>query len=197
MRKKERCEQPGSKSGLWKLSVTLNGFLISAGDIFGCCFAFCWQPQAHSKKISKNLLERKGGPLLLLSRSRALASSIPPTLALRRLLWTLNPCKYHSRVPNHPHFQERPYITRPEMAVSRWSTSVISALSSDTEPTIIITFDKAKYIFNAGENTGRAWIQSRANWRRVKALFFTQVGTQRMSGMPGTVLRLSRRSVPR
>ena len=72
------------------------------------------------------------------------------------------------------------------MAVSKWSTSVISALSSDTEPTIIITFDNAKYIFNAGENTGRAWIQSRTHWKRMKALFLTQVGTQRMSGMPGT-----------
>jgi len=71
------------------------------------------------------------------------------------------------------------------MAVAKWSTSVISALSSDTEPTVIITFDNAKYIFNAGENTGRAWTQSRAHWRRMKALFFTQVGTQRMSGMSG------------
>jgi len=71
------------------------------------------------------------------------------------------------------------------MAVAKWSTTAISALSSDTEPTVIITFDDAKYIFNAGENTGRAWMQSRAHWRRMKALFFTQVGTQRMSGMPG------------
>ena len=65
---------------------------------------------------------------------------------------------------------------------------MISALSSDTEPSIIITFDDAKYTFNAGENTGRAWMQSKVYWKRMKALFFTQVGTQRMSGMPGTVL---------
>lgn len=83
------------------------------------------------------------------------------------------------------------------MAVAKWSTSVISALSSDTEPTIIITFDDAKYIFNAGENIGRAWTQSRAHWRRVKALFFTQVGTQRMSGMPGMVLPLLCYSIPK
>lgn len=76
------------------------------------------------------------------------------------------------------------------MAVAKWSTSVISSLSSDTEPTIIVTFDNAKYIFNAGENTGRAWVQGRAHWKRMKALFLTQVGTQRMSGMPGTVLSL-------
>ena len=155
---------------------------------------------ALSKNISKNPLERKsslGVPLPLLSRPRVLASSIPPTLALRRVLWTLDPCKYHPRILNSRHFQGRSYIAKPEMAVARWSTTVISPLSSDTEPTIIITFDNAKYIFNAGENTGRAWIQSRANWRRVKALFLTQVGTQRMSGMAGTVLGLSHCSIPR
>ena len=83
------------------------------------------------------------------------------------------------------------------MAVAKWSTSVISALSSDTEPTIIVTFENAKYIFNVGENTGRAWMQSRAHWRRMKALFFTQVGTQRMSGMPGTLLPPTRFLIPR
>ena len=115
--------------------------------------------------------------------SSSSAHETPPALALRRVSWTLSRCRYHSRVLNP---QQRRYLAKPEMAVSKWSTSVISALSSDTEPTIIITFDNAKYIFNAGENTGRAWMQSRAHWRRMKALFFTQVGTQRMSGMPGT-----------
>lgn len=122
------------------------------------------------------------------SRPGALAGKLPPTLALRRVIWSLNLCKYHSRVLNRQNSQKRSYYTKPEMAVAKWSTNVISALSSDTEPTIIITFENAKYIFNAGENTGRAWMQSRAHWRKMKALFFTQVGTQRMSGMPGTVL---------
>ena len=66
-----------------------------------------------------------------------------------------------------------------------WSASVLSTVSSDTEPTIIIAFDSAKYIFNVGENTNRAFLQSRRNWKRTRGLFFTQVGTQRAGGLPG------------
>lgn len=66
-----------------------------------------------------------------------------------------------------------------------WSTSVYTTLSSDTEPSIVITFDSAKYIFNAGENTTRAIIQSKRGWRKLKALFLTQLKTQRSSGVPG------------
>ena len=69
-----------------------------------------------------------------------------------------------------------------------WSTSVYTALTSDTEPSIVITFDSAKYIFNAGENTTRAILQSKRGWRKVKALFLTQLGTQRSSGAPGVSL---------
>jgi len=69
-----------------------------------------------------------------------------------------------------------------------WSTSVYTTLSSDTEPSIVITFDSAKYIFNAGENTTRAVLQNARGWRKVKALFLTRLGTQRSSGVPGVSL---------
>lgn len=69
-----------------------------------------------------------------------------------------------------------------------WSSSVYTPLSSDTEPSIVITFDSAKYIFNAGENTTRAILQDRRGWRKIKALFLTRLGTQRSSGVPGVSL---------
>ncbi|KAF8887345.1 hypothetical protein BD779DRAFT_1527626 [Infundibulicybe gibba] len=69
-----------------------------------------------------------------------------------------------------------------------WSASVLTTLSSDTEPTILLTFDSAKYIINAGENTNRAFLQSQQNWKRTRALFFTQIGTQRASGLPGLLM---------
>ncbi|KAI9458853.1 hypothetical protein BJY52DRAFT_1267524 [Lactarius psammicola] len=72
-----------------------------------------------------------------------------------------------------------------------WSTSVYTTLSSDTEPSIVITFDSAKYIFNAGENTTRAILQSKKGWRKVKALFLTQLGTQRSSGVPGLLMSVA------
>ncbi|KAH0834911.1 beta-lactamase-like protein [Lanmaoa asiatica] len=66
-----------------------------------------------------------------------------------------------------------------------WNASVLSTASSDTEPTVVITFDSAKYIFNVGENTTRTFLQSRQNWKKTRALFLTSVGTQRASGLPG------------
>jgi ribonuclease Z len=66
-----------------------------------------------------------------------------------------------------------------------WTASVLSTVSSDTEPTVVIAFDSAKYIFNAGENTTRAFLQSRQNWKKTRALFLTSIGTQRASGLPG------------
>ena len=69
-----------------------------------------------------------------------------------------------------------------------WSSSVYTTLSSDTEPSIVIKFDSAKYIFNAGENTTRAILQNRRGWKKVKALFLTRLETQRSSGVPGVSL---------
>ena len=66
-----------------------------------------------------------------------------------------------------------------------WNASVLSTVSSDTEPTVVISFDSAKYIFNVGENTTRAFLQSQQNWKKTRALFLTSVGTQRASGLPG------------
>lgn len=85
------------------------------------------------------------------------------------------------------------HVLPPVRAISQennmnWSTSVYTTLSSDTEPSIVITFDSAKYIFNAGENTTRAVFQNKKGWRKVKALFLTQLGTQRSSGVPGVFL---------
>jgi hypothetical protein len=70
-----------------------------------------------------------------------------------------------------------------------WSASVLTTVSSDTEPTVVVAFDSAKYVFNVGENTNRAFLQSRRNWKRTRGLFFTQVGTQRASGLPGEFFR--------
>lgn len=69
-----------------------------------------------------------------------------------------------------------------------WSASVLSSVSSDTEPTVVITFDSAKYIFNVGENTTRAFLQSRRNWKKTRGVFLTSVGTQRASGLPGLLM---------
>lgn len=97
----------------------------------------------------------------------------------------------HSRCINPliPHHSTRSlHVRTGNEDMKNWSTSVYTALSSDTEPSIVITFESAKYIFNAGENTTRAILQSTRGWRKVKALFLTQLGTQRSSGVSGMLL---------
>jgi hypothetical protein len=69
--------------------------------------------------------------------------------------------------------------------VMDWSANVLSTVTSDTEPTIIVEFHAAKYIFNVGENTNRAFIQNRSNWRRTRGLFLTSVCAQRAGGLTG------------
>lgn len=69
-----------------------------------------------------------------------------------------------------------------------WSASVVSTVSSDTEPIITINFESRKYVFNAGESAGRSFLQSRATWRKTEGLFLTSLGTQRGSGVPGEIL---------
>jgi hypothetical protein len=66
-----------------------------------------------------------------------------------------------------------------------WSSTVHTTLSTDTQPTIIVTFDDAKYIFNVSENAGRAFRESNGNWKKTKALFFTQSNVEKTSGLSG------------
>lgn len=126
---------------------------------------------------------------------QVLPSALPP---LHRhleisLLAKLRALCLHSRLINRlipPTFRVLPPVTRqdPNQKNMNWSTSVYTTLSSDTEPSIVITFDSAKYIFNVGENTTRAVLQNGRGWRKVKALFLTRLGTQRSSGVPGVSL---------
>ncbi|CDO70624.1 hypothetical protein BN946_scf184748.g22 [Trametes cinnabarina] len=65
-----------------------------------------------------------------------------------------------------------------------WNVSVLSEATSDTEPTLVVAFDTGKYIINASEATGRAWLQSHHSFRRSKGLFLTAAGTHRCGGVP-------------
>ncbi|KAL0575576.1 hypothetical protein V5O48_006392 [Marasmius crinis-equi] len=78
-----------------------------------------------------------------------------------------------------------------------WNASVLSTASSDTEPSIVVTFDSFKYLFNAGENTCRSFLQSQRNWRRTKALFFTGASTERAGGLAGMLMTFADATIPR
>ncbi|KAI0746846.1 hypothetical protein C8Q80DRAFT_801876 [Daedaleopsis nitida] len=70
--------------------------------------------------------------------------------------------------------------------MASWHVSVLTSASSDTEATLLINFGTAKYIFNASEGMGRAWLQSHHPIRKTKGLFVTAAGTQRCGGVPAS-----------
>ena len=85
-----------------------------------------------------------------------------------------------------PSFSYSVFAARiPSRGMQTWSTTVVTPLSYDTDPAVLITFDGAKYIFNVGENTTRAFCQSQQNFRNMRGVFLTQVDSQRAGGLGG------------
>ncbi|KAL7284142.1 hypothetical protein ACG7TL_001423 [Trametes sanguinea] len=78
-----------------------------------------------------------------------------------------------------------------------WNVSVLSEATSDTEPTLLVEFDSGKYIFNAGEATGRTWLQSHHSLRKTRGLFLTAAGTQRCGGVGGVLMLCADAAVPK
>ncbi|KAI8986907.1 beta-lactamase-like protein [Trametes punicea] len=78
-----------------------------------------------------------------------------------------------------------------------WNVSVLSDTTSDTEPTLLVEFDTAKYVFNASEGVGRRWLSSHHSFKRTKALFLTAAGTHRCGGVPGLLMLCADASVPK
>lgn len=76
-----------------------------------------------------------------------------------------------------------------------WSSSILTGLSADTEPSFMLQFDSAKYIFNVSENTTRSFKTSGRSWRRTRGIFFTQSKIERVGGLPGELSIRSRLSI--
>ncbi|KAJ6474674.1 hypothetical protein C8R47DRAFT_986730 [Mycena vitilis] len=69
-----------------------------------------------------------------------------------------------------------------------WTASVVTSATTDTEPSLVILFDNAKYIFNLAENSNRAFTQKKAHRKSTRAFFLTQVGAQRAGGLAGMLM---------
>jgi len=61
----------------------------------------------------------------------------------------------------------------------------MSSPAADSTPSVMIAFDDAKYLFNAGENAIRTQEHSIANRKKLKGLFLTQLSLERAAGVPG------------
>ncbi|KAJ7813157.1 hypothetical protein B0H14DRAFT_3751159 [Mycena olivaceomarginata] len=69
-----------------------------------------------------------------------------------------------------------------------WTASVVTSATTDTEPSLVVSFDNAKYIFNLPENSNRAFTQKKAHRKSTRAFFLTQVGAQRAGGVAGMLM---------
>ncbi|KAE9392021.1 hypothetical protein BT96DRAFT_924951 [Gymnopus androsaceus JB14] len=73
---------------------------------------------------------------------------------------------------------------------TNWCMSILSTTTSDTDPTFIFDFEQPgeKYIFNAGQNTSRAFTQSKWGVIRTKGVFLTGIGEKRAAGLASLLM---------
>ena len=73
------------------------------------------------------------------------------------------------------------------------SLRVLAPPSSDTSdtPTLVLQWEAAKYLFNAGEGTTRISAKHRASNSRVDHVFFTRVASETIGGVPGLLMTLA------
>lgn len=66
-----------------------------------------------------------------------------------------------------------------------WAVRAISHPTADTDLAILVTFDNAKYLFNCGEGTQRAFVQGKMSLKKLQGVFVTGAGLGVVGGLPG------------
>ncbi|KAM3348337.1 hypothetical protein ACQJBY_021935 [Aegilops geniculata] len=63
--------------------------------------------------------------------------------------------------------------------------------TQDTAPSILLFFDKQRFIFNAGEGLQRFCTEHKIKLSKIDHIFFTRVCSETAGGLPGLVLTLA------
>ena len=67
-----------------------------------------------------------------------------------------------------------------------WHIQCASSHTSDTFPSLLVVFDDARYLFSAGENLTRAFVQDRISFKKLKNVFLNSTTEiQSTSGLGG------------
>lgn len=66
-----------------------------------------------------------------------------------------------------------------------WTARVLSQPSLDSDPSFVITFDDAKYLFNCPENTTRTVVQRKYGFNKYRGIFLTRISSETSAGLPG------------
>jgi hypothetical protein len=81
------------------------------------------------------------------------------------------------------------HVTGSTNSISPWNATVLASATSDTDPTLLINFDNAKYLFNVTEGFSRTCIQRKVTTNKLRSVFLSRYSTEVCNGMPGRVSR--------
>lgn len=69
---------------------------------------------------------------------------------------------------------------------ARYHISVLATSTVDSKPSLLVTFDNARYLFNSPESISRICVQSKIALRKVGAVFLGDL--EESAGLPGLIL---------
>lgn len=74
------------------------------------------------------------------------------------------------------------------MAAANWHIRAVSVPGIDTDLTLQVSFDNARFMFGCGEGTQRAYVQKKVSMRGLQGIFLPSTKSVTRSGLPGTSL---------
>jgi hypothetical protein len=150
---------------------------------------------SSSRSSSKTTIPRS---VLALSSLLSSLGLLRGESLLRKAFLTLRPSVTFQRI--HSEAGRQTKAGRPERAFDlsnmHWDVRAVTTPSSDTDLSLLVTFDHAKFLFNCGEGTQRSFVQSRTSMRKLEGIYMTSAHTDVTGGLPGktcpeTIARIS------
>ena len=83
------------------------------------------------------------------------------------------------------------HVTGSTNSISPWSANVLASATSDTDPTLLINFDNAKYVFNVTEGFSRTCIQRKVTTNKLRSVFLSRYSAETCNGMPGRSIEVA------
>jgi ribonuclease Z len=71
------------------------------------------------------------------------------------------------------------------------SAQILGTFTPDSTPSILITSDSAKFLFNVGEGSQRFCTEHKIRLSKLKHIFLSHLNTDTVGGLPGMILTLA------
>ncbi|KAJ3276473.1 hypothetical protein HDV01_005096 [Terramyces sp. JEL0728] len=78
----------------------------------------------------------------------------------------------------------------------KYSLQVVSTRNGSSRPSFYLSFDSAKYLFNAGEGTQRNCNEHQIKLSKLKAIFLSKIKWDNIGGLPGLIFTIADANVP-